>query len=419
MSIFLYNTSLLLYRMGIRLASPFHPKAKQWTVGRKGLFHQLQTDFKDNDKPVAWFHCASLGEYEQAQPLIEEYCAAFPDHRILLTFFSPSGYHAFKDNTFVDWVYYLPLDSANNATRFINLVKPSIVFFIKYEFWYHYLQQLNLRRIPTYLISGIFRENQLFFKPHGAFYRRLLSFFSHIFVQNESSQLLLRNIHVHQSTCNGDTRIDQVIKNKEQQRSNQTNTFSVLSDIPRKILVCGSTWPVDEKLIANWHQQHPEWFIIIAPHEIHSSHIDDIKSQFRYANPVLFSSYPKTITKPCNMLIIDSIGQLKYLYSFADAAYIGGGFGKGIHNILEAAIYQIPVFFGPNHRRFNEANELMERKIGFCIHNTQDLKEGILSCQCTDALDHIQKQSAQYFEHSKGASQRIIQFIRNAQTDQA
>ena len=413
MSLFLYNAGLFFYRLGIQVAAPFYPKAKQWIQGRKDLINSLRDDLATQTKPIVWFHCASLGEYEQACPLIAAYKTQRPEHAILLTFFSPSGYRSFNGNLDIDHVSYLPLDSRSNAHQFIETVQPIAAFFIKYEFWYHYLNQLRLKNIKTYLVSARFLDKQLFFKSYGSFYRGLLPYFTHIFLQDHSSKDLLETIGITKTSVTGDTRVDQVIINKETNHPKKDRIWDAWMNSSAQILVCGSTWPADEKLLAKWYKSNPEWHLIIAPHEVNKSHIDDLRSLFDFAKPILFSSLSNnaSISKTNRVLILDSIGQLKYLYRHGHAAYIGGGFGKGIHNILEAIVYHIPVFFGPNHTSFKEANDLIQKKLAFNIENDTELTKNIAFAMEPKRFKELQIQIAEYIEHSRGASQRIMNVI--------
>ena len=397
--------------MGIRIywlvawvISPWNPKAKRWVQGRKGWFEELTAKFSPGDR-VTWFHCASLGEFEQGRPIIEAIRGRFPDSRILLTFFSPSGYEKRKHFEGADHVMYLPLDTRRNARRMIGVLGLERVFFIKYEFWYHFLGKLKQAHIPTYLASGNFRSNQVFFKGYGNWYRKFLSGFSHIFVQNEHSKALLRQIGFLEVTVAGDTRFDRV---------------SVLPRTPyvhealekfcagARVVVAGSTWEQDEQILARAFEKLPgdlRW--IIAPHELSPDHLDSL--QKRFPDSVLFTQLDGQVPPGTRAIIVDTIGQLSYLYRFGTLAYIGGGFGKGIHNILEAATYGLPVIFGPAYHKFAEAVELAELGGAFPVDGEEDLLSTIHQQLKNQELLKTASKTAQDFVHERvGATCRIL-----------
>jgi 3-deoxy-D-manno-octulosonic-acid transferase len=363
-----YNIGVRIYWLAAWIASLWNPKAKRWINGRKGWYRVLRSAFSADDE-VIWFHCASLGEFEQGRPLIEEMRARFPSHKILLTFFSPSGYEKRKSYDKADHVMYLPLDTARNARLITGAMKLKMVIFIKYEFWYHILRQLSKRGIPLFLASGIFRSGQLFFRWYGRWYRKFLERFTHIFVQHEASRLLLMNIGIDRVSVAGDTRFDRV-----RQAAATPFRHPALEQMirGRSTIVAGSTWEPDEQLLEEVFLQLAEdtcW--IIAPHELSESHVNRL--QKRFAGSILYSSLEKEIRPETRVVIVDSIGQLSFLYRFGTLAYIGGGFGKGIHNILEAAVYGIPVIFGPVYHKFREAVELADQKGGFPVHDGKEL----------------------------------------------
>ncbi|MBT3386197.1 MAG: 3-deoxy-D-manno-octulosonic acid transferase [Prolixibacteraceae bacterium] len=367
----LYKIAIFFYSLLIRLASPFNEKAKLFVKGRKNWRETLQNKI-EKDAKYLWFHCASLGEFEQGRPVIEEIKKQFPEFKIVLTFFSPSGYEIRKNYNLADVVMYLPVDTKNNAQTFIDIVKPEKVFFIKYEFWYNYINELKKREIPLYIVSAMFRENQQFFKNSylGNWFRKMLFQFEHFFVQNETSAQLLKNIGLSNVTISGDTRFDRVAaiaKNSkeipivEKFKGNST------------LIVAGSTWKADEELLVEFINQNKNIKFIIAPHEVSSANINRLQHLLiKRAN--LFSQINETIIDNCQVLIIDSVGLLSSLYRYGNIAYIGGGFGVGIHNILEAATFGLPVIFGPNYKNFREAVDLKSLGGAFPIKNLGELE---------------------------------------------
>ncbi|MDP4209484.1 MAG: glycosyltransferase N-terminal domain-containing protein [Bacteroidota bacterium] len=367
----LYNNLIRLYNIAIRVAAlTGNIKARQWVDGRKDIFRNLENKLQSGERRI-WVHAASLGEFEQGRPLIEKIKEQHPEYKIFLTFFSPSGYEVRKNYAGADYIFYLPADTPGNARRFIDLVNPEKVFFIKYEFWYNYLSLLKKRDIPAYLCSSIFRSNQLFFKPYGGWYRKILSFFSHLFVQTEASALLLKNIGFTNVTVTGDTRFDRVYAIASQAREiDEVKTF--VGD--KQCLIAGSTWEPDEDLLSQYINETPSPLkYIIAPHEIQVSHIDRLEKSIQ-KKVVRFSSWKLNPSGDFDVLIIDNIGMLSSLYRYGQVAYIGGGFGKGIHNILEAATFGLPVLFGPNHKKFQEALDLIDAKGAFPIQCFTGLK---------------------------------------------
>jgi len=326
-------------------------------VGHRNTWRILR-DGIDHSKPWLWFHAASLGEFEQGRPIMERIRKEHPEYSILLTFFSPSGYEVRKNYAGADLICYLPFDTIFNVCQFLNLVQPKKAFFIKYEFWPNYLTALKHRQIPTYLVSGIFRQEQLFFKNYAPFYRRMLSSFTHLFVQNQTSIDLLKSIgRTENVSISGDTRFDRVLEIR-----------AIAKDLPiaeafansakGKVLIAGSSWPKDEALFIPYFNEHPELKLIIAPHQIHEEHLLSIEAQLKRPFQRYTQTSPENITS-CDCLIIDCFGLLSSIYRYGNIAYIGGGFGAGIHNTLEAAVYGIPVIFGPNFSKFHEAKELI------------------------------------------------------------
>ncbi len=349
----LYNIGIRFYWLVALLISPWNPKAKLCLKGRRHWYAKLQGAL-GRDEKVIWFHCASLGEFEQGRPVIEGIRELLPGRKILLTFFSPSGFEKRKDYKGVDHVMYLPLDTRRNAQKFLDLVSIELAIFIKYEFWYHFLKQLKTKGIPLYLASGNFRKDQLFFRWYGLWYRRILDLFTHIFVQNEDSQKLLAGIGYTRVSIAGDTRFDRVHELPQSKFSHPAlEHFGKNS----RIIVAGSTWEKDERLLAQAYSELGEQlYWIIAPHELSEGHIRSL--QERFPGSVRYTELEGEVPRGCRVILVDTIGKLSYLYRYGTLAYIGGGFGKGIHNILEAATYGLPVIFGPEHAKFLEALEL-------------------------------------------------------------
>ena len=400
--LWIYNIGIVLYGFLLKISSHFYPKAKLFVNGRKDIWAQIETKIKPNDSAV-WFHFASLGEFEQGRPVLESLKASSPDQKIVITFFSPSGYEVRKNYALAD-VFYLPLDTHENAKKFIKLVNPKMVVFTKYEFWYHYFKTLNENQIPLYLISGIFRPNQTFFKWYGGFYRSMLKFVTHFFVQNEESVLLLKTIPIDNVSLSGDTRFDRVFENAQ-----HPNKLELIEKFcgNSPVFIAGSTWLPDEKLLVSLTEQYPEWKFIIAPHEIGAAHLQEIAHLFPKA--MKYSNFqPSTFNLQPSIIIIDNIGMLSSLYQYAKVAYIGGGFGAGIHNTLEAAAFGLPVIFGPKYEKFQEAKDLI---------NIGSAKSIGTAAELINAFEHFklnEKASAnakKYVEQKKGATQMIIEKI--------
>lgn len=407
--VFLYNLGIRIYQLLITIASLFNHKAKLWRNGRKGWKARLKASIGEN-KRIVWFHCSSLGEFEQGRPVIEALREKHPDIKILLTFFSPSGYEIRKNYSGADYIFYLPIDTWFNAKTFIEIVNPISVIFIKYEFWYHYLNQLKKRNIPTYVISAIFRPEQAFFKPYGGWYRKFLLNFEHLFVQNEKSKELLAKIGVNNVTVAGDTRFDRVIANAQHAKS-----IPMIEQFAKnaKVLVAGSTWPKDEEIIIEYFKKNPFGLkLIIAPHEIHEQNIEKFIEKFGQ-RAIRFTQSNSTDPNEANILIIDTIGILSSIYQYGTIAYIGGGFGVGIHNTLEAAVFGIPVLFGPNYQRFQEAHELIDIGVSKSIGNLEDFSTAINSfVNSKDNLNKTKVSSQEFFNSKVGATETIIKTIK-------
>lgn len=351
----LYNLGVYCYTGIIRLTSFFNHKAKLWVEGRREIFQMLAQKVPEYRK-VVWFHASSLGEFEQGRPVMEDFREKFPDYFIVLTFFSPSGYEVRKNYDGADLVCYLPADTRRNALRFIRLVHPSLVFFIKYEFWFNYINIIYRNKLKLYFFSVIFRPQQYFFKWYGLWFRNKLSMIDAFFVQDEVSADLLKSVGIQDVYVSGDTRFDRV-----KEASEQRMDFPAIRKFSEygQVVIAGSTWPVDEDMIAGYINHYPmtaRW--IIAPHEIHENRIAVFREKIQ-CNSLLMSEIKDEVPEDCRVVIVDSIGMLLHLYQYGCLAYIGGGFGKNIHNILEAACFGLPVIFGPNYHKFREAIELL------------------------------------------------------------
>lgn len=387
-----------------------------WLEGRKGIFEQLTAVFNTNHYPVIWMHTSSLGEFEQGLPLLENIRKQYTGYKILLTFFSPSGYEIRKDYKGVDYIFYLPIDSPANATRFLHIVQPKLILFIKYEFWYYYLQQASQKKIPLILVSGIFRKNQPFFKWYGGTHRKMLSFFSHLFVQNQDSADLLQSIGLQEKVIqNGDTRFDRVIEIAAR--------FEPLSVIDHfcgneDIIVAGSTWTEDDEELDHFANTYPSVKWIIAPHDIEQERLDECLSLYKHA--MLYSAYKDAydsntqIPTDINVLILDNVGMLSKLYHYATICYVGGGFGEdGIHNILEAAVYAKPVIFGPVYDKYVEADELLDSGGAYTVDDALEL-EHVLNdlLKNREMLKTASEASGAYVKSKAGATGEIMAFIQ-------
>jgi len=403
----LYQIAVRLYLLGIRLAAPFVPKAQKWVKGRQGLFEQLQANI-DPARPLIWMHCASLGEFEQGRPILESLRKKYPEHFLLLTFFSPSGYEIRKDYPVVDLVTYLPGDTPAQAARFVGLIRPKLVIFVKYEFWLYHLRALFDQQIPVMLISAIFRPSQLFFKWYGGPFRKLLKQFSHIFVQDQSSFDLLRSKGLEALTISGDTRVDRVA-----QLAASAPTDQVVQHFAegKKLLIAGSTWPPDEALLCQWINEDADqaYAYVIAPHDIAEAHLLQIEQQLSVATHRYSQG---SVPSGTRVLLIDNIGKLSALYQYGQLAYIGGGFGSGIHNILEPAAFGLPIIFGPRYHKFEEARVLLRSGGAFHIEDFEGLSEIFIALKQEKKHHKAATAALEYIHTQQGASQMIIQYIR-------
>lgn len=413
---FIYNFILLFASQLLKILALFSPKLNLFVAGRKSVFETLKNNIQEFDKTI-WFHAASLGEYEQGLPVIEKVKAQFPNHKIILTFFSPSGYEVRKNNTVADVTVYLPLDTISNANQFLKVVHPEMVFFIKYEFWPNYLNELKKRTISTYLISGIFREKQLFFKWYGGFYRKALKTFTYFFVQNESSKLLLQSIGFENVKISGDTRFDRVVTILEK---DNTLDFIAAFKNNQPTIVIGSSWPKDEELLIHYIESAPQNVkFIIAPHNINHSQILNLKSQIS-KKTILFSEKEELLKQvqqdkleDFQVFIIDTIGILTKIYSYADIAYVGGGFGNpGVHNLLEPATFGIPIVIGPNYSHFAEAIALVGLNGCVAVKNQSELNDAF-NLLLQNEEERLEKGHicSTFVQMNKGATEQILNNI--------
>jgi 3-deoxy-D-manno-octulosonic-acid transferase len=408
---FLYNIFISLFVFGIKVASFFNPKAKLWIEGRKGILDKMEKALAGVQvkEKIAWFHCASLGEFEQGRPVIEAFREALPDHRIFLTFFSPSGYEIRRKYPGADYVFYLPADRAVTAERFIKILSPDIVFFIKYEYWYNYLHVLQQRGITTCMVSAIFRPSQPFFRWYGSWFRKQLRNLTWFFVQDTESEQMLRKIGVQQVSVSGDTRFDRVAA-----IATQNKPVDGIDEFCKGSLVmlAGSTWPEDEKIILPFIiENKTNYKFIIAPHEVDKARIGALTSQLGSA-VLLFSQANAMTLREARILVIDSIGFLSALYRYAFISYVGGGFGAGIHNILESAAFGVPVIFGPNYERFREARDLIREGGAAGIKNEEEFRTAFT--RFTDLPGERNRASSvctRYVATHKGATGHILKHL--------
>ncbi len=407
-----YNLGIFVYALLIKLASGFNTKAKLFIRGRKNWEVALKQKIDPNKKYI-WFHCASLGEFEQCRPVMEDVKNKFPEKGILLTFFSPSGYEIRKNYEGADIISYLPIDTRKNARRFVRIVKPEKVLFVKYEFWYHYITEINKQGIELFAVSAIFREGQLFFKnsPWAKWYRKILGGFTHFFIQNKKSAELLTSIGINNYSITGDTRFDRVAA-----ISANTSKFPLIEEWKRNqpLIVVGSSWKPDEEMLVEFINKHNGVArFIIAPHEVNENNIQRIEQSLQ-KQCVRFSQTEGRNMAAIEVVIIDSIGILSSLYQYGEIAYIGGGFGVGIHNTLEAATYGMPIVFGPNYHKFDEACNLVTLGAAFPINSYDDLGsifDGLLNNK--DRLKEAGKISRKFVEKNLGASSKITKKVFN------
>ena len=406
---FLYNIFIIVFEIAVKIAAIGNAKAKQWVEGRKNTWQQLKKQVSSNE-PLIWIHASSAGEFEQAKPLIEELKKNYPYYKVLVTFFSPSGYNVAKNYSPADYTFYLPVDTTRNARCFIEAINPSIVIFVKYDFWYHYLLTIHNKKIPLLLISSVFRKEQTFFKWYGGFYKNMLGFFTQIFVQDKFSFEILQKNGITHITLSGDTRFDQV----HAIASNFIEIPFIKEFIgSNKVLVAGSTWPDDESLLKETLGSFSELKLLIAPHEIHEQHIQAIQKQF--PGSVLYSEMKNNVANNhATVLIIDTVGLLSKLYHYATVAYVGGGFTRdGIHNVLEAAVYAKPVLFGPNYKKYKEGKDLIEVKGGFSVTTPGQLKKILeIILHEHESYEDVAQAAHTYIYNNIGATKKIMDYIQ-------
>ncbi|RPD48599.1 3-deoxy-D-manno-octulosonic acid transferase [Hymenobacter sediminis] len=409
--LFLYSIALPLYALLLRLVAPFVPKAAQWVEGRRGLLAHIQETLRNETAPLAWFHCASLGEFEQGRPLIEAYTARHPGHKIVLTFFSPSGYEVRKNWPGAAYVFYLPLDTAENARTFLDAVRPELAVFVKYEFWYHFLTELQRRRVPTICVSAIFRPEQSFFQPWGGFFRRILSRFTHIFTQNQTSADLLRQAGITRVSVAGDTRFDTVVRTASAP-PRALPLVDAFTDDWCPVFIVGSSWPEDMPALTPLLQQYADQLrFIVAPHEINEHNLRLVEEALP-GRVVRYSRAEAATIADSRVLLMDNVGLLSQLYRFGHYAYIGGAFGKGLHNTLEAAAFGLPLFFGPTYYKFQEAQDLVELGCAFPISSADELLTAFGPLfHREEARLTVQDLSLDYVHDHSGATGKIMSWL--------
>ncbi|MCF2609531.1 3-deoxy-D-manno-octulosonic acid transferase [Prevotella copri] len=418
----MYNIVIYFVLWGIAIASLFNEKVRKMWRGEREAFKILKQKVDPNAKYI-WFHAASLGEFEQGRPLMERIRKDYPQYKILLTFYSPSGYEVRKNYEGADIICYMPVDTRLNAIRFLRLVRPVMAFFIKYEFWSNFLHILKHRNIPTYSVSSIFREDQVFFKWYGRSYAGVLKCFTRFFVQNEESKRLLEGIGITAVDVVGDTRFDRVLQIKEAAKqlpickAFRTGVASSQSaDVPHhdfKVFVAGSSWPPDENIFIPFFNEHKDWRLLIAPHVIAEEHLKLILSLIKGKKVVRYTQTTPEEAAEADVLIIDCFGLLSSMYNYGDVAYIGGGFGVGIHNTLEAAVWNMPVIFGPNNKKFQEAQGLLKSGGGFEINTYEDFS-GLMSSLMNDEtfLKQAGDKAGTYVAHLAGATDKVLASVK-------
>ena len=405
----MYNIIIYLYLLGVAIASLFSKKVKKMWAGERKAIDVLKENV-DPDAKYIWFHAASLGEFEQGRPLIESIRKDYPEYKILLTFFSPSGYEVRKDYEGADIICYLPLDTIRNARRFLRAVRPVMAFFIKYEFWYNYMHILKHRNIPAYSVSSIFRPDQVFFKWYGRQYRTVLKCFTHFFVQNNESKELLGKLGITEVDVVGDTRFDRVLQIKE--ASKHLPIVESFTKNAKKVFVAGSSWQPDEDIFLKYFNDKKDWKLIIAPHVIGEDHLKQILNHVEGRKVVRYTQATIDNVADAEILIIDCFGLLSSIYNYGTVSYVGGGFGVGIHNVLEAAVWDIPVIFGPNNKHFQEAQGLMKANGGFEITDYDSFCEFMSKFENGDEFLKNSGESAGRFVMSlSGASKKVISYI--------
>ncbi len=406
---FLYTCSILVYLAALHLAAYFNPKARKWVAGRRGWRNSLKTIAAQADtKTRIWIHCASLGEFEQGRPLIEGIKKAHPEVFVLLTFFSPSGYEIRKNYPFADAVAYLPGDTPTNAKDFLDLYRPNLTVFVKYEFWFNFLCEIRIRRIPAFLISARFRTSQIFFKPYGSWFRKQLQAYTKIFLQEPLLARVSDYLPIKLQVA-GDTRVDRVLQICEEKKE-----FPEIAAFceGHKVLVAGSTWPPDEALLASLVKQpcFQGWKLLIAPHDVHVKRVQSLEATIPLS-ACRHTALLKGEGKNANMLVIDHVGILSSLYRYGDIAYIGGAFGSGLHNTLEPIAFKLPVLFGPKFHKFPEALQLLADGGAFCVKNVPELEAAFSYLTDDKQREHAGQAAYRYIQHNSGATDAILKEI--------
>lgn len=401
----MYNVIIYFYALGVFITSLFNEKVRKMWRGEHDAIRTIREKMDANAKYV-WFHAASLGEFEQGRPLMEQLRHDHPEYKILLTFFSPSGYEVRKNYEGADIICYLPLDTITNARRFLRTIRPVMAFFIKYEFWYNYLHILKHRNIPVYSVSSIFRPDQVFFKWYGRQYGHVLKCFTHFYVQNEVSRELLAKIGIHDVTVVGDTRFDRVLQIKE--AAKKLPIVEAFCD-KKKVFIAGSSWQPDEEIFIPWLNEHKDWKLVIAPHVIGEDHLQQIEKMLEGRKVVRYTEATEENVKGAEVLMINCFGLLSSIYGYADVTYVGGGFGVGIHNTLEAAVWDVPVFFGPNNQRFQEAQGLKLCGAGLEIGNADDFRRLMQGFEDHPTLaKELGEKAGAFVESMTGATRKIL-----------
>ena len=402
----MYNIVIYIYLIGVAIASCFNKKVKKMWAGERQALKVLREKVDPNARYI-WFHAASLGEFEQGRPLMEYLRKTHPEYKILLTFFSPSGYEVRKNYEGADIICYLPLDTIRNARRFLRAIKPVMAFFIKYEFWYNYLHILQHRGVPTYSVSSIFRPDQIFFQWYGKGYGRVLKCFTHFFVQNIESKNLLAKLDIHDVEVVGDTRFDRVLQIKE--ASKQLPIVEKFTENTSKVFIAGSSWLPDEEVFLKYFNLHKDWKLIVAPHVIGEDHLAQIFELLKGRRVVRYTEATEENVKDAEVLIIDCFGLLSSIYHYGTISYVGGGFGIGIHNVLEAAVWDIPVIFGPNNKRFQEAQGLIMAGGGFEINDYQSFRDLMMRFETDEMfLQTSKKHAGEFVKGRAGATEKIM-----------
>ena len=410
----MYNIIMYIIQLGVAIGSIFNDKLRKMWQGERDAVQTLRKKV-DPDADYIWFHAASLGEFEQGRPLMEQIKKSYPQYKILLTFFSPSGYEVRKNYEGADIITYLPIDTVGNARQFLRTVRPVMAFFIKYEFWYNYLHILQYRGIPAYSVSSIFRPDQVFFKWYGRGYGRVLKCFTRFFVQNEESKKLLESIGIHDTMVVGDTRFDRVLQIKEASKQLPIVERFVKGtpEDQKKVFVAGSSWQPDEEIFLKYFNNHRDWKLIVAPHVIGEDHLKFIFSLIKDKKVVRYTQATEDNVADADVIIIDCFGLLSSVYHYGDVAYVGGGFGVGIHNVLEAAVWGMPVLFGPNNKHFAEAQGLLQSGGGIEIEDYETFS--LIMSQLSDGsayYDTCGQEAGAFVQSLAGATKKVLSSVK-------